>query len=34
MFTPLHVAAQNGHVEVVEILVKLGADVSVTLEVG
>jgi len=33
-FTPLHIAAQNGHVKVVESLLKSGADISAVEEVS
>ena len=33
-YTPLHIAAQNGHVEVVETLIKSGADISVVEKVS
>ena len=33
-WTPLHLAAQNGHVEVVETLIKSGADISVVEKVS
>ena len=32
-WTPLHFAAQNGYVEIVESLIKSGADVKATLKV-
>ena len=33
-WTPLHLAAQNGHVEVVDTLIKSGADISVVEKVS
>jgi len=32
-YTPLHVAAHNGHVQAVETLLKLGADVDAITQV-
>jgi len=34
MYTPLHIAAENGHVEAAGSLIKLGADLSATSEVS
>ena len=33
-YTPLHIAAQNGHSDIVEIFIKLGADISVVQKVN
>jgi len=33
-WNPLHIAAQNGHAEVVELFIKSGADVNITTEVS
>jgi len=32
--TPLHIAAQNGHVKAVQLLIKSGADISAVQEVS
>ena len=32
--TPLHLAAQNGHVQAVDTLLKLGADINAVTIVG